>query len=105
MSSAISNVQPPLDPLLGELADYVLGASITSTEAYETAHYCLLDSIGCALLALDYPACTKLLGPIVPGATLANGSRVPGTSHVLDPVTAAFNIGCIIRWLDFNDTW
>jgi 2-methylcitrate dehydratase len=83
----------------------VLGATITSEEAYDTAYYCLLDSIGCGILALGYPACTKLLGPVVPGASLANGARVPGTNYVLDPVTAAFNIGCIIRWLDFNDTW
>src|SRR6478735_4834949 len=105
MSAVVSNVQPPPDPLLCELADYVLGGAVLSTEAYDTAYYCLLDSLACGLMALQYPACTKLLGPVVPGATLANGSRVPGTSHVLDPVTAAFNIGCTIRWLDFNDTW
>ena len=105
MSSVISNVQPPADTLLCELADYVLGGAVLSTEAYDTAYCCLLDSVGCGLMALQYPACTKLLGPVVPGATLANGSRVPGTSHLLDPVTAAFNVGCTIRWLDFNDTW
>src|SRR5215208_620604 len=105
MNALISNVQPPPDELLCQIADYVLEATITSEEAYDTAHYCLLDSLGCGFLALGYPACTKLLGPIVPGASLVNGVRVPGTDYVLDPVTAAFNIGCIIRWLDFNDTW
>src|SRR5678816_2472949 len=73
--------------------------------AWDTARHCLMDSLGCALLALNYPACTRLLGPIVSGATLENGARVPGTAFVLDPVTAAFNIGCLVRWLDFNDTW
>jgi 2-methylcitrate dehydratase len=105
MSAVSTNIQLPPDPLLCEIADYVLGAKTTSEEAHETAYYCLLDSIGCGILALEYPACTKLLGPIVPGASVANGARVPGTDYVLDPVTAAFNIGCIIRWLDFNDTW
>jgi 2-methylcitrate dehydratase len=105
MSSSIGHLSPAADPLLGELADYVLGAQIKSDEAYDTARYCLMDSLGCGLLALNYPACTKLLGPVVPGAVLPNGARVPGTSFVLDPVTAAFNIGCAIRWLDFNDTW
>ncbi len=78
---------------------------ITSPLAYETARYCLLDTLGCGLQALDYPACTKLLGPLVPGLTMRNGARVPGTNFELDPVQAAFNIGAIIRWLDFNDTW
>ena len=105
MSAPISSIRPAPDALLGELADYALGAQIDSDEAYDTARHCLMDSLGCGILALSYPACTKLLGPIVPGATLANGARVPGTSHVLDPVTAAFNIGTLIRWLDFNDTW
>src|SRR5699024_7136440 len=74
-------------------------------EAYSTAHYVLIDSIGCGILALDYPECTKLLGPVVPGTYVPNGTRVPGTSHVLDPVHGAFNIGSMIRWLDYNDTW
>ena len=78
---------------------------VTSSEAYQTARYCLIDTLGCGFEALDYPACTKLLGPVVPGATLKNGARVPGTRFQLDPVQAAFNIGTIIRWLDFNDTW
>ena len=73
--------------------------------AYETAHYCLLDTLGCGLEALEYPACTKLLGPIVPGTIVPHGARVPGTSYQLDPVQAAFNIGAMIRWLDYNDTW
>ncbi|MEQ1860068.1 MAG: bifunctional 2-methylcitrate dehydratase/aconitate hydratase [Chthoniobacteraceae bacterium] len=101
----IGTARPAPDPLLCELADYVLSVQITSDEASDTARYCLMDSLGCAVLALSYPACTKLLGPIVPGASLPNGARVPGTSHVLDPVAAAFNIGTLIRWLDFNDTW
>ncbi len=97
--------RPAPDPLLVELADYVLSTPDFSDEAYDTARYCLMDSLGCGILALGYPACTKLLGPIVPGASLSNGARVPGTSYALDPVAAAFNIGCLIRWLDFNDTW
>jgi len=105
MSSAISNIRPAPDELLVKIADYVCDFKITSDEAYNTARYCLMDTLGCGLLALKYPACTKLLGPVVPGTTVPNGARVPGTNFVLDPVTAAFNIGTIIRWLDFNDTW
>ncbi|MDA1016384.1 MAG: MmgE/PrpD family protein, partial [Planctomycetota bacterium] len=93
------------DELLERIADYVGGPIDFSEEAWSTARLCLLDSIGCGLLALNYPECTKLLGPIVPGATLPSGSRVPGTEYELDPVTAAFNIGTLIRWLDYNDTW
>src|SRR5512135_3158541 len=93
------------DRLLQEIADYTLTAKIESEGAWETARYCLLDALGCGLLALGYPACGKLIGPIVPGATLPGGARVPGTSHELDPVQAAFAIGTQIRWLDFNDTW
>src|SRR5205814_2325510 len=93
------------DPLLVAIADYVVDFPIESAEAYQTARFCLMDSLGCALLALNFPACTKLLGPIVPGTVVPNGSRVPGTAFELDPVTAAFNIGALIRWLDFNDTW
>ncbi|MFD2629455.1 2-methylcitrate dehydratase [Oceanobacillus kapialis] len=100
-----TNEQNKTDVLLEEIADYVLNKDITSTEAYNTAHYILLDTIGCGVLALNYPECTKLLGPIVPGTVVPNGVRVPGTSHVLDPVQGAFNIGAIIRWLDYNDTW
>src|SRR5437899_6198045 len=99
------NVRPPFDELLDQIAAYSSDAQITSEQAFETARYCLMDSLGCALLALNYPACTKLLGPIVAGTVVPNGSRVPGTNYELDPVTAAFNIGTLVRWLDFNDTW
>jgi 2-methylcitrate dehydratase PrpD len=97
--------RPPFDPLLAKIADYVCDFNITSGEAFNTARYCLMDTLSCGLLALKYPACTKLLGPIVPGTIVPNGARVPGTNYVLDPVTAAFNIGTLVRWLDFNDTW
>lgn len=97
--------QTQTDVLLQEIADYVLNKDITSSEAYETARYVLLDTLGCGILALNYPECTKLLGPIVPGTTVENGCRVPGTPYVLDPVRGAFNIGCMVRWLDYNDTW
>ncbi|MBI3850155.1 MAG: 2-methylcitrate dehydratase [Verrucomicrobia bacterium] len=97
--------RPAPDRLLVEIADYVCDFKITSDEAFNTARYCLLDTLGCGLLALKYPACTKLLGPVVLGTIVPNGARVPGTNYVLDPVTAAFNIGTLIRWLDFNDTW
>ncbi|WP_407269962.1 bifunctional 2-methylcitrate dehydratase/aconitate hydratase [Radiobacillus sp. PE A8.2] len=93
------------DPLLVEIADYVLDKKIDSEGAYQTARYVLMDSIASGLLALNYPECTKHLGPIVPGTVVPNGVRVPGTSYQLDPVQGAFNIGCIIRWLDYNDTW
>jgi 2-methylcitrate dehydratase len=93
------------DAVLTELARYAHETAIDSADAYATARYCLLDSLACAFQALDYSACTRLLGPIVPGATLRGGARVPGTDHELDPVQAAFNIGALIRWLDFNDTW
>ncbi|MDE2360636.1 MAG: bifunctional 2-methylcitrate dehydratase/aconitate hydratase, partial [Betaproteobacteria bacterium] len=105
MSAPISNVRPKPDQVLIDIVDYVAGFNITSTEAYSTAHYCLLDTLGCGFEALSYPACTKLLGPIVPGTTVPNGAKVPGTSFQLDPVQAAFNLGAMIRWLDFNDTW
>jgi 2-methylcitrate dehydratase len=101
-----SAVRPEADTLLQQIADYTLTVDrITSEEAFDTARYCLMDTLGCSLLALSYPACTKLLGPIVPGANLPGGARVPGTNYELDPVQAAFNIGTIVRWLDFNDTW
>ncbi|MEO6182406.1 MAG: bifunctional 2-methylcitrate dehydratase/aconitate hydratase, partial [Verrucomicrobiota bacterium] len=106
MSSFLSlNARPQPDELLVQIADYVSDYEITSDEAYETARHCLMDTLGCGILALNYPACTKLLGPVVPGTMVPKGSRVPGTAYELDPVSAAFNIGCIIRWLDFNDTW
>src|SRR5690606_16330644 len=82
-----------------------LSYHIESAAAYETAYYCLMDTLACGFQALKYPACSKLLGPVVPGATMPGGARVPGTSFELDPVMAAFNIGTMIRWLDFNDTW
>lgn len=105
MGAGFSNVRPEADLVLQKIADYVLEKEITSVEAYQTARYDLLDTLGCGLEALSYPACTKLLGPIVPGTVVPNGARVPGTRFVLNPVQAAFNIGAIIRWLDFNDTW
>jgi len=97
--------RPDPDQVLVDIADYVTADAPGSELAYETAHYCLLDTLACAFQALDYPACTKLLGPVVPGATLPGGARVPGTSYELEPVQAAFNIGALVRWLDFNDTW
>src|SRR2546426_2069055 len=105
MSAPISNVRPQPDKVLTDIADYVTKYEVTSREAYETARHCLMDTLGCGLEALEYPACTKLLGPIVPGTIVPNGARVPGTQLQLDPVQAAFNIGAMIRWLDFNDTW
>ena len=87
------------------IADYADNFAISSEAAYSTARLSLFDALGCALEALSYPACTKLLGPITPGLVVTNGARVPGTSFQLDPVQAAFNIGCLIRWLDYNDTW
>lgn len=105
MSSHISNVRPEFDRVITDIADYVLNYTVESKLAYETARYCLLDTLGCGMQALEFPACTKLLGPVVPGLTMQHGARVPGTNFELDPVTAAFNIGTIIRWLDFNDTW
>jgi 2-methylcitrate dehydratase len=105
MSAPISNVRPKPDQVLVDIADYAARYKIESSEAYETARHCLVDTLGCGLEALSYPACTKLLGPIVPGTVVPNGARVPGTQFQLDPVQAAFNIGAMIRWLDFNDTW
>ncbi|MGI9204339.1 MAG: bifunctional 2-methylcitrate dehydratase/aconitate hydratase [Woeseiaceae bacterium] len=97
--------RPDPDQVLIDIADYVCDSEIDSDLAFETAHYCLMDTLACGFQALDYPACTKLLGPVVPGATLPGGARVPGTSYELEPVMGAFNIGAMIRWLDFNDTW
>ena len=105
MSSHISNVRPKPDQVLVDIVDYVTKYKITSKLAYETARNCLIDTLGCGLEALEYPACTKLLGPIVPGTVVPNGAKVPGTQFQLDPIQAAFNIGAMIRWLDFNDTW
>jgi 2-methylcitrate dehydratase len=105
LSSHISNERPAPDKVLTDIADYVLDYEIKSDLAWSTARACLIDTLGCGLEALEYPACTKLLGPIVPGTIVPNGARVPGTPFQLDPVQAAFNIGALIRWLDFNDTW
>jgi len=105
MSSHISNVRPKPDEVLVRIADYATRYEVKSREAYDTARYCLMDTLGCGLEALEYPACTKLLGPVVRGTVVPNGARVPGTQFQLDPVQAAFNIGAIVRWLDFNDTW
>ncbi len=105
MSSAITNIRPSPDKVLVDIADYVTRYQVDSTEAYRTARLCLMDTLGCGLEALGYPACTKLLGPVVPGTVVPQGAKVPGTQFQLDPVQAAFNIGAMIRWLDFNDTW
>src|SRR5471030_2937314 len=105
MSAPISNVRPEPDRVLVDIVDYVLNFQVDSTLALDTARNCLIDTLGCGLEALTYPACTKLMGPIVPGTIVPNGAKVPGTSFQLDPVQAAFNIGAMIRWLDFNDTW
>jgi len=105
MSSHISNVRPKPDQVLTDIVDYVTRYQIKSKVAYDTARNCLIDTLGCGLEALSYPACTKLMGPIVPSTVVPNGAKVPGTQFQLDPVQAAFNIGCMIRWLDFNDTW
>jgi len=104
-TSADVNLRPALDSELNIIADYVTNTTINSELAYVTAKLCLMDALGCAMLALEYPACTRLLGPIIPRTTLPLGARVPGTSYLLDPILAAFNIGTLIRWLDFNDTW
>jgi len=105
MASHYDGPRPDPDAVLTGIADYVLDYKITSPLAFETARNCLIDTLGCGLEALEYPACTKLLGPLVPGMTIERGAKVPGTSYQLDPVQAAFNIGTMIRWLDFNDTW
>src|SRR3981081_3984285 len=106
MSDDVKSAERPApDHILTAIADYVLNFEINSELAYETAAYCLMDTLACGFEALKPPACTKLMGPVVPGATLTGGARVPGTSYELDPINAAFNIGAMIRWLDFNDTW
>jgi 2-methylcitrate dehydratase len=105
VSAPLSNERPAPDKVLIDIAEYALHYQIQTDLAYSTARACLIDTLGCGLEALEYPACTKLLGPIVPGTVVPNGARVPGTNYQLDPVQAAFNIGALIRWLDFNDTW
>jgi len=105
MSSNFTKSSSPYDQEIIDITDYVLNYEIKSSLAYQTAWHCFIDTIGCGLEALEYPACTKLLGPVVDGLKIENGARVPGTSYSLDPVTAAFNIGAAIRWLDYNDTW
>ena len=99
------NERPAPDKELVDIAEYVANYDVDSSEAFNTARNCLMDTLGCGLLALRFPECTKHLGPIAPGTVVPNGARVPGTSHELDPVKAAWDIGCIIRWLDYNDTW
>ena len=99
------NIRPDYDTLLQDIADYVLNYRIDSIAALDTARNCLMDTLGCGLLALRFPECTKHLGPLVEGTVVPHGARVPGTHFRLDPVKAAWDIGCIVRWLDYNDTW
>ena len=105
MRANISNERPPVDQVLKDIVDYVFHYSVISERALKTAHYCFIDTLGCGFEAMTYPACTKLMGPVVAGTVVPNGARVPGTNYVLDPIKAAFDIGAMIRWLDFNDTW
>ncbi len=105
MSHSNNTERPAPDQVLVDIADYVFHYQVENDLAYATARLCLMDALGCGLEALEYPACTRLLGPLVPGIEITNGARVPGTSFQLDPVQAAFNIGTMIRWLDYNDTW
>ncbi len=105
MHASPGAARPAPDAVITDIVDYVLDFEISSELAYDTARYCLIDTLGCGLEALEYPACTKLLGPIVPGTVVPQGAKVPGTQFQLDPIQAAFNIGAMIRWLDFNDTW
>ena len=99
------NTRPDPDRVLVDIADYVCNYEIKSVEAYDTARNCLMDALGCAFLSQQFPECTKLLGPLVEGTIVPNGARVPGTMFRLDPAKAAWDIGCMIRWLDYNDTW
>lgn len=105
MSAHISNNRPHPDQVIVDIATYVDEFDISSKEAIETARYCLMDTLGCGFEALQYPACTKLLGPVIKGTSVPDGVKIPGTNYQLDPILAAFNIGAMIRWLDFNDTW
>jgi len=105
LSNVETNNRPQPDQVLSDIADYVCEFDIQSSEAYDTARNCLIDTLGCGLLALNFPECTKLLGPLVEGTIVPYGARVPGTKLRLDPIKAAWDIGCTIRWLDFNDTW
>jgi len=105
LSEAMNATRPAPDRVLSDIADYVFHYDVKSELAYATARLCLMDSLGCALEALEYPACTRMLGPVVPGTAVPNGAHVPGTPYVLDPIQAAFSLGAMIRWLDFNDTW
>src|SRR5688500_7584953 len=105
MNTQAANETPEFDPLLTEIADYVTNYRTDDAPVYETARWRLKDSLGCAMLALTFPGCARALGPVVPGAEMPGGTLVPGTAYRLDPVSAAFNIGAMIRWLDFNDTW
>ncbi len=105
MTLHLSSHRPPFDSVMVDIVDYVTRGEAPSALAYETARHCLLDTLGCGLEALEYPACTKLLGPVVPGTIVPHGAKVPGTSYQLDPVQAAWNLGVMVRWLDFNDTW
>ncbi len=105
MSGHISNARPEFDRVIQDIVDYARDYRIASKDAYDTARYCLMDTLGCGFEALQFPACTKLLGPIVPGTVVPHGAKVPGTPHQLDPVKAAFDLGAMVRWLDFNDTW
>src|SRR5688572_12595921 len=98
-----SNARPAPDKVLVDIADYVVKYKIKNKRVIDTARLCLTDTLAGALDALDFPECTKLVGPVVPGTIVPNGARVPGTSYELDPATAAFSFGCLIRWLDFND--
>ena len=105
MSAQVTKNNQPFDQEIQDIVDYALNYEVKSDLAYKTAWSCLLDTIGCGLESLEYPACTKLLGPLVPGTKVEKGVRVPGTNYELDVVQGAFNIGTAIRWLDFNDTW
>jgi 2-methylcitrate dehydratase len=105
MSTHISNIRPDYDQVIVDIVDYARAYEVTSPLAFDTARNILIDTLGCGLEALDYPAACKLIGPVVRGTVVPNGARVPGTQFQLDPVQAAFNIGALIRWLDFNDTW
>ena len=105
MTIAERTDRPDYDAEIQRIADYVINYQVTSEQAWETARHCLADTIGCGILALRFPECTKHLGPLVANTQVPNGARVPGTSYCLDPVKAAWDIGCIVRWLDFNDTW